>query len=228
MINMPQVKIFILFFFSFSFFPLYSQSLSRELVTLPSAERSALAQWHAKELKDATLIIILPFHEKKIRQLREWLSDSTTPPQRISRIEKLLEITISSRDSLNFDYIRNFPKGYSYSGVEFIYNKDLNQFLEKNTREYFLGPDGDYKGENGSFEGKVYFGHLYRERGEDTAGGYYFVFSDTEFNIIPKPFPSYINLENIFLNILTFWNGNSFSIPAERIGEKIQKKLDSR
>lgn len=225
---MSQVKIFTLFFFFItSFYTTHSQSLSRELVNLPMADRVELARFHAHELKDAILIIILPYHERKINQLQEWLRDSTTPPQRISRIEKLLEITISNRDSLNFDYIRNFPRNYSFSEIKFLYNKDLNRFLEKGTKEYFLGPDGNYNGSKETLKKKVYFGHLYRERGEDTAGGYYFVLSDTDFNIIPKPFPSFINLENTFLNILTFWNGDSFNIPAEKIGERVEKKLNT-
>ena len=225
---MSQVKIITsLFFFLFALSQVAGQSLSRELTTLPSEERSELAQRHTNNLAEATLIIILPFHERKINQLNEWLADSETPEQRIPRIEKLLEKTISDRDSLNMDYLRNFPEAYTFSKVEFLYNKDLNKFLEAGTYEYFLNSEGEYKGSKNSFQENVYFGHLYRERGEDTAGGHYFVISDNDFKIIPKPFPSYFNLENTFINILTFWSGNSYQVPAEKIASKVQKKLEN-
>src|SRR5690606_17673219 len=144
---MSQVKIICsLFFFLFLLNQVSAQSLSRELTTLPSEERSELAIKHTNNLSEATLIIILPFHERKINQLKEWLADPQTPEQRIPRIEILLEKTISDRDSLNMDYIKNFPKAYTYSNVEFLYNKDLNKFLEAATTEYFLNSDGEYKG----------------------------------------------------------------------------------
>ncbi len=204
----------------------YSQVLKNDWISLSSLDRNELALQHVQTLKNGSLIVVLPYYENKIAHLQNLLEAPQLSPKKKKRVEKLITKTLSERDSSNLNFINNFPKGYTFSEVFFLYNKDFSEFAKFGDAQLLMDYKGDPLNANTPLSKNLYFGHKHRLRAENTAGGYYFVVTTQDLQIIPKPFPSFLPLENTFLTLLTFFDGNNYPVDPMIIGTKVQKKLE--
>jgi hypothetical protein len=222
---MKKELILVVLFFSISWKSM-AQSLKNEWSLLPAQEKNELALEHALSLQKGCLVVILPTYEKKIAHLQSLMEAPQVSEKRKRRLEKLMVQTLSDRDSTNAKFVQNFPKGYHFSPLYFIYNHDFSEFIHSGDPQWLMDAQGNPLKETEALCGEVYFGHKHRLRAENTAGGYYFVITNKALQIIPKPFPAFLPLENTFLTLVTFFDGKTYAVDPSIIGNRVQKKLE--
>jgi hypothetical protein len=203
-----------------------AQALKNEWSLLSTQEKNKLALEHALSLKNGCLVVILPTYDKKIAHLQSLIGAPQVSVKKKKRLEKLMVETLADRDTTNVKFMQNFPKGYQFSSLYFLYNKDFVEFINSGDPRWLRDAQGHPLTEAEALCEEIYFGHKHRLRAENTAGGYYFVITNRDLQIIPKPFPAFLPLENTFLTILTFFDGKTYSVNPLTIGNKVQKKLE--
>ena len=166
-----------------------------------------------KALREGYLIIRLPSYRAKIDTLESIILRTQDSNNR-HRLERLLNETIETRDSLQAGYLRAFSNHYHFSKVAYVYDYDARN-LEKAT---FFNLNGNSLN-RAEFAGVPIF-YLYFERtAESKIDG--LVIYDQQLKIVPRPFPN--NFTRSGLNLL-FLKISDKNFPAWRVS-KMQKQL---
>lgn len=200
------------------------QAFKKDLFNLSADERAELTSRESERIKNATLIIILPYYESKISRFEQLLNNPEADNKSAKRVQYLLNSTIADRDSFNLDFLNNFTKEYTRTKVEFLYDKDLSHFIESPNTRFFLSDLGQYKTDQ-KYSNEYFFGGFYHERSSNSTGGYYFVIADDELKIYPKSMFSFIKVDNTLVHILTFGFSKKFG-RADIIGKKVNARME--
>ncbi len=200
------------------------QAFKKELHNLPTEERNQLILEESERIKDATLIIILPYYKAKIDRFNELLAHPSTDEKSKKRIIHLQESTIADRDSFNLDFFNDFTKEYTQTKVEFIYDKDLNQFMDEPNTRFLLNSLYEHKSDT-KYNDDYFFGGFYHERSTNSSSGYYFVVANEKLNIYPKSMFPLLKVDNVLTHILTFGFNKKYG-RADIIGKKTNNKME--
>lgn len=166
-----------------------------------------------KALREGYLIVRLPSYRAKIDTLESMIGRSTNETQKI-RLQRLLDETVESRDSLQQGYIRAFKHQYHFSKVAYFYDYDAHNL---NTAKYY-NLDSEPIAIGDIMDKPLYY--LFFERTVESKIDALVIY-DRKLTIVPRPFPN--NFSRGGLNFL-FLKISDKNFPAWRV-TKMQKQL---
>ncbi len=179
----------------------------------------SIAEEAIVDLHNGALVLRLKSYNNKITRLKELIANPDVKDKDREKLEKELETTISERDSYNNDLVAAFNDNYKFSPVYFMYDTS-SVALKNGARKGFLLDENLRVDPTISIsEDSVFMAYIGTLDPADYSGVEALIITDSQFEVLPAPFPFYIRVNSLGLVL-----GKIFS-PKQSVKRDTQKMV---